>query len=595
MAAESSIEIFQRTLLKLLIRRGTNAERTNIVLSEGELGYTTDTNKLYIGDGSTVGGVQVTGSKFLGSTGDLTTLAPADLNDMAFNTSDNGLYYIASGTGISIDNWVKISAVYTNADGTIDIDTTTNSISLGDAAGLSIVKDVNNKLTLDSTIKVDAIEKLDNPAAAFLRLPQRIALGTTNYIWPTTGAANTYLKLGSGGALTWGGLASTATSYVNAEVMPVGTILPFVDTVLPSNGRFLRCDGSYVRGLTYPELSATLGSVYGPLSTNAGSSYVKLPDLRGKSAVGFDNSLVADLSGNTKLFTLGSTGGLFRSTLSASQLPLSGMTYTLSSTHGNPVIGGTASWIADASTAIETQSPYVTTNYIIKALPDPIASATLNIFDSISASRNGINVSSINPLSGTYSIGLDTIITGKNQGYFRVNNKGLVTQYDTSVAGDQGNIPPVGNNSAHSQAFINYLRNAVTIVSDSIGGLGNNWTETFEVYPAITDGTGGNASPSSTILEAAKNVIIDWVVPPIQGNNVIICAAPNASRLGGSGTAAASSEYLVYRNEGDTRGNHYSGQLILPLEYDSGVLKFAMRGVNTSGLGITIRIIGWTL
>lgn len=43
--------------MALQIRRGTNAERLTITPSAGELLYTTDTKKLYVGDGSTVGGV----------------------------------------------------------------------------------------------------------------------------------------------------------------------------------------------------------------------------------------------------------------------------------------------------------------------------------------------------------------------------------------------------------------------------------------------------------------------------------------------------------------------------------------------------------
>ena len=41
------------------IRRGTNAERLTITPAQGELIFTTDTKKLYVGDGSTVGGVAV--------------------------------------------------------------------------------------------------------------------------------------------------------------------------------------------------------------------------------------------------------------------------------------------------------------------------------------------------------------------------------------------------------------------------------------------------------------------------------------------------------------------------------------------------------
>jgi uncharacterized protein YheU (UPF0270 family) len=47
-----AIEILENTLLKLLVRRGTNYDRQQITLETGELGYTTDTKRLYVGDGS---------------------------------------------------------------------------------------------------------------------------------------------------------------------------------------------------------------------------------------------------------------------------------------------------------------------------------------------------------------------------------------------------------------------------------------------------------------------------------------------------------------------------------------------------------------
>ena len=39
--------------MALRLRRGTNAARTGITPAEGELVYTTDTKKLFAGDGST--------------------------------------------------------------------------------------------------------------------------------------------------------------------------------------------------------------------------------------------------------------------------------------------------------------------------------------------------------------------------------------------------------------------------------------------------------------------------------------------------------------------------------------------------------------
>jgi len=43
--------------MALQVRRGTNAERLGITPAEGELIFTTDTKQLYVGDGSTAGGI----------------------------------------------------------------------------------------------------------------------------------------------------------------------------------------------------------------------------------------------------------------------------------------------------------------------------------------------------------------------------------------------------------------------------------------------------------------------------------------------------------------------------------------------------------
>jgi hypothetical protein len=48
--------------MSLRIRRGTAAELTTIAPEEGELIYTTDTKKLYVGDGATFGGIITSGS-----------------------------------------------------------------------------------------------------------------------------------------------------------------------------------------------------------------------------------------------------------------------------------------------------------------------------------------------------------------------------------------------------------------------------------------------------------------------------------------------------------------------------------------------------
>lgn len=103
-----TIEILENTLIKMVLRQGTNADRVRIVPSEGEAIYTIDTKRLYVGDGSTVGGI-VAGNKFLGTNADITTYSgTAVLNDLAA-TSDGDLCALTANTGSVITDWTVIA------------------------------------------------------------------------------------------------------------------------------------------------------------------------------------------------------------------------------------------------------------------------------------------------------------------------------------------------------------------------------------------------------------------------------------------------------------------------------------------------------
>ena len=51
-----AITVTTDTIVKLIVRSGTNSDRVGIILSQGELGYATDTKRLFVGDGLTAGG-----------------------------------------------------------------------------------------------------------------------------------------------------------------------------------------------------------------------------------------------------------------------------------------------------------------------------------------------------------------------------------------------------------------------------------------------------------------------------------------------------------------------------------------------------------
>jgi len=61
-----TITLSENTLLKLVIRRGSNEERKLVIPSKSELIYTVDSRRVFVGDGTTYGGY-VVGNKFYGS------------------------------------------------------------------------------------------------------------------------------------------------------------------------------------------------------------------------------------------------------------------------------------------------------------------------------------------------------------------------------------------------------------------------------------------------------------------------------------------------------------------------------------------------
>ena len=75
--------------MALRLRRGTDAERLLITPLEGELIYTTDTNRLYVGDGQTTGGIPVLSAENAGFR--LTDLVDVELENDSSIPSDGDL------------------------------------------------------------------------------------------------------------------------------------------------------------------------------------------------------------------------------------------------------------------------------------------------------------------------------------------------------------------------------------------------------------------------------------------------------------------------------------------------------------------------
>ena len=122
--------------MALKLRRGTEANRTSITPAEGEIIYVTDTKKIYVGDGTTPGGVLQGGSGGGGSLTGITDNATASVLTL-------------SDANISIDVDLSITGQEIVGDGDINIsgDVTASGAGTGIITANSFVGDVTGNVT----------------------------------------------------------------------------------------------------------------------------------------------------------------------------------------------------------------------------------------------------------------------------------------------------------------------------------------------------------------------------------------------------------------------------------------------------------------
>ena len=333
-----AVEILENTLLKLLVRRGTDSDRRNIVLSDGELGYTTDTERLFVGNSTDKGGV-VVGNKYQGAAANLTTLAPAVTGDYAYETDTNELKVVTTGTGSSLGNWTVVANKITAGDKTLNIDNT-SKITVGkstvggglsadnvahDALGDSIELDAANRVALSANINIDGITKR-SASSTYVSLPGALKIGAYEYDWPTNDPQDTYF-LGTDGNnnLKWSipSIVESAVAPTTASVIPTGTILPFVSAysgASPIPYGWLDCNGAFVTAADYRDLSAVIGITYGGKKADGSATTdpelattFALPDLTNKLTYG---SFIDNTAGSN-LYPMASGVGLSAAPLSA--------------------------------------------------------------------------------------------------------------------------------------------------------------------------------------------------------------------------------------------------------------------------------------
>ena len=557
---ENKIEILNNTLLKLLVRRGSNSDRQNIVLSQGEIGYTTDTKRLFVGDGQTQGGV-IIGNKYIGASTDVTTITNPLTGDFAFDSDNNNLVVFDGGANIEA-NWRNVGGVYTNSNNTITI-SGANSIAVGtlsagnfstDALGSSMQLDDNNRVDINATsISTNSITPKTSP---YLGLPSNVSFNDVNYNWPAGGTGtDRYLSTDITGNLTWANTIAPTNIFVasSAGQLPVGSIMPFVSSANAPSG-WLLCNGQSVTTVAYPALSAVIGYSYGGSGAN-----FNVPNLIRKTLYGVGSS------------------------------PASSTTYSVAS--------GTNSTLSAAGAL-----------YIIKAIPDIIVNSVLTVSEGLTAQVNGLDVTgtSINPLSGNISFGLPTVTTAqdiKGGTSLNVDKYGRITGSSTHPAGEVINVADANNTPIlNSFSPISFLRFPVYIARDSLNpGYPTSFRGTLSAWPLITQTD--NTNTSYAVPSNAKNLIVDCSFlksgPDLGLQNRFIVSAPNVSLLEDvtySGYGA--NEFLIGSCRAAGKGDSIrtGSQVIIPLSANSsGHLTYGFRYNESSDDQFNVRIVGYTL
>ena len=291
----------------------------------------------------------------------------------------------------------------------------------------------------------------------------KMRLRNQDYTWPSSYSAGRYLRTDSQGNLSWAEVAGGSGSVnlstlVFNDIVPVGTIMPWAGTSLPSDGKWKFCDGAQVSNATYPDIAALLGTKYG----SASSGKTRLPNFAGRVPLGAG----ALSAGGT--FSVGQTGGASETlvrftgttgstTLTAEQsgLPLhrhvspfgenssvfSGRWGSQLYSAGQGTKGGIDndnnrygytsiqgggdaeeghSHTLNLQSATSLFQPYLTTQYIIKVLPDDVQQVSIT-------AGNGINVKDAsNQDTTTLDLFSTSINVKANTNHFKFNSSGLL-------------------------------------------------------------------------------------------------------------------------------------------------------------------------
>lgn len=311
------MEIFQNTLLQLVVRQGADSDRIVTYLKSGEPVYTTDTQRLFIGTGG-LGG-SAAGNKFQGSSPSVTDFTSSLVGDLAFGTDQNKLYRLKHQVPAALSSWELIGGVYQAFDNKITVDASNyihfNSLSAGSidpsALSLPIFLNGNNQISLSARIPVT--ELVPTAGLSSIKFPNALEIQGTVYKLPlTTPLSGQFLQFANNsGTLqsTFLHLSSISTNsiYVSGGLVSTANGVPSTgqkinplsaNIVINSNQIFARYNGLSSGGLIFnrgvTDATTLSAGHYRFLydSTNTDSMIVN-SEILGEDALGYNTRTIS--------------------------------------------------------------------------------------------------------------------------------------------------------------------------------------------------------------------------------------------------------------------------------------------------------------
>lgn len=504
----NTINVTSDTVIKLIIRRGTNADRQTIVLASGELGYAIDTKRVYVGDGITLGG-NIVGNKNFGIVQGIQQYVgiaqPGDLiyqNITGAGENDNALYTFSNGQWVPISPQYSDSFTYTGGvlnfnSAYLVLDTVNSIFNVYNSVNTSTLSANMATICNQPIYNTDGTNKLyvDTSIANAEALDQAY---TRNYV------GNNYVPL-SGQATMFGTLSSTvnisvsAPPTLNADLtnkfyVDTSAINALTAAEAYTSNKFLHLSGgtltdALTSSVTRNDVPALIIKQYG----SAQSLVVKDTNRSVARSFHVDNygsvgiGVLPPNGGTTQLTVLGTTSA--SDTVYAPVFATLGSNGKFVSYDGN---GGGSFGAFSRSGGVNTLSDSVVGNVIsytsggLVGINNTSPGHTLDVVGTINASGIILSTSSVSAPAVSATTTTSTAVSAST-----INTGSIVTSGNVYVGGNittAGTINAAGDIIAFYTSDERLKDNVVTITSalekiDKINGVEYDWdTELQHVH-----------------------------------------------------------------------------------------------------------------